>query len=64
MIKKIIAFVILISSMSNYSLAQKDTLYLSVASSLYNVSKSLTEEWKRKNNTCLLYTSPSPRDDT
>ena len=51
MIKKIIAFVILISSMSNYSLAQKDTLYLSVASSLYNVSKSLTEEWKRKNNT-------------
>ena len=48
MIKKIIAFVILISSMSNYSLAQKDTLYLSVASSLYNVSKSLTEEWKRK----------------
>ena len=60
MIKKIIAFVILISSMSNYSLAQKDTLYLSVASSLYNVSKSLTEEWKRKNNTdVVIITGPT-----
>ena len=60
MIKNIIIFIILIATMGNYPLAQKDTLYLSVASSLYNVSKSLTEEWKKKNNTdVVIITGPT-----
>ena len=60
MIKKIIIFITLILSMSGYSLAQKDTLYLSVASSLYNVSKSLVEEWKKTNSTeVVIITGPT-----
>ena len=60
MIKKIIILITLILSMSGYSLAQKDTLYLSVASSLYNVSKSLVEEWKKTNSTeVVIITGPT-----
>ena len=50
MTQKIIIFVILLAFSNIKLLAENETLHLSVASSLYNLSKSLTSEWEKKTN--------------
>ena len=48
MIKNIIIFAILFIGIISKPFAKDDVLYISVASSLYNVSKSLTKEWSKE----------------
>lgn len=54
MLKKLIIFIILIIGLSSQLFAKKEKLYISVASSLYIVSKSLAIEWEKKNNIDLI----------
>ena len=54
MLKKLIIFIILIIGLSSQLFAKKEKLYISVASSLYSVSKSLAIEWEKKNNIDLI----------
>ena len=54
MINKIILIFLLIIHLSSNALAEKDKLIISVASSLYKVSKELANEWEKNEKTKII----------